>query len=349
MLHMMLFSFGFISIPRGTNNLLIDVEIAGESGLSYAENFPSEPGEQKIFPEMTPDTASETPSPSQDPTPDPTPPEDVPLQDVMPADDPQQEAPSPEEVPAIEEISPEDTKNDEKENHPEEEKPEPIQEEEKPEPVPAEEEKTEVAPEEEEKKPEPVPKKEKKPKPTPEKEKKPEMAPIKAEKVKSAEKRKKKKRKTIQAIVEKSIRDQSDKEFEKMLSGSMTDLKKVPKKGKSGRGHGTFGSGEGVSESDNELIMSQIYPHWAIASGVKNAESIIIEINIELRDSGEVILSSIEILDQERYKNDSTFRAAADSARRAILQASPLNIPKNKIDLLREITLRFNMKKALGR
>ncbi|MDR2794691.1 MAG: hypothetical protein LBB12_02860 [Holosporaceae bacterium] len=397
MMHTLLFSLGFITIPKGKNNLLVDVEISGESGLPDMENYPQKPAE---FTESMENPEQKfSPDPLLEPQTQPTeiPPEEIPLQNIMPADDPQLEEALREQIPSIEEIPPEDIKNYEEENSikeklpeqtpeeeklpepapeeeklpepapeeekkpepaPEEEKkPEPAPEEEKlPEPTPEEEKKPEPAPEEEkkpkptpekEKKPKPTPEKEKKPKPTPEKEKKPEPAPIKAKK--PVEKVKKKRRKTIKDIVEKSVRDQSDREFDKMLGNSMTDLQKSRSKGQTGRGAGSFGSDGGVNESDSELIMSQIYPHWAVASGVKNAESIIIEINVELRDNGEVILSSIEILDQERYMNDSTFRAAADSAKRAILLASPLNIPKNKIDLLREITLRFNMKKALRR
>lgn len=118
-------------------------------------------------------------------------------------------------------------------------------------------------------------------------------------------------------------------------------------RGEKGMGAGASGSGTALTESDYEIISRQIYPHWIVPSGVRDAEDIIIEIHIELGDSGEVIPSSIRILDQRRYINDQIFRAAADSARRAILEASPLNIPKEKLHLLRSITMQFDLKKAL--
>ena len=67
-----------------------------------------------------------------------------------------------------------------------------------------------------------------------------------------------------------------------------------------------------------------------------------------MRDNGEVVPSSVKILDEKRYATDYIFRAAADSARRAVLEASPLNVPKDKIEMFRDFTLRFNVKEALG-
>lgn len=119
-------------------------------------------------------------------------------------------------------------------------------------------------------------------------------------------------------------------------------------RGDSGNGVGAFGVGTALVESDYEIISSQIYPYWVVSSGVKDAENIIIEIHIELGDNGEVIPYSIKIIDEKRYATDQIFRAAVDSARRAILQASPLSIPKEKLEAFKSITLRFNLKEALS-
>ena len=113
----------------------------------------------------------------------------------------------------------------------------------------------------------------------------------------------------------------------------------------------SFGGGSGfgsVSAGEAESVSAQIYPHWAVPSGIKDAENFVIEIRVKLKDNGEVIPADIEILDKNRYANDYIFRAAADSARRAILEASPLTIPRDKIDLFREFIFRFNVKEALG-
>ncbi|MDR2268178.1 MAG: TonB C-terminal domain-containing protein, partial [Holosporaceae bacterium] len=159
-------------------------------------------------------------------------------------------------------------------------------------------------------------------------------------------KKKAKKRKKLQEFAKKAAEDKINKEFNKVLAKNMTSGSGL---GKKGRGRGAHGGGVDLNDSDKANIMAQIVPYWAVASGVKDAENMIIEINMELRSNGEVIPSSIKILDENRYRNDSIFRAAADSAKRAVLQASPLSIPRNKIALLQEVTLRFNMKEALGR
>lgn len=119
-------------------------------------------------------------------------------------------------------------------------------------------------------------------------------------------------------------------------------------RGEKGNGVGAFGVGTALVESDYEIISGQIYPYWVVPSGVKDAENIVIEIHVELGDNGEVIPSSIKILDEKKYIADQVFRAAADSARRAILQASPLSIPKEKLETFKSITLRFNLKEALA-
>ena len=169
--------------------------------------------------------------------------------------------------------------------------------------------------------------------------------------IKKAEKAKKKKdhRKKLRDLADREATRKNDADFEKMLDENSSGGKPNGSgRGKNGTGAGAFGTGNGITESDYEVVSSQIYPHWVVPSGVRDAENIIIEIRIELGDNGEVIPSSIKIVDEKKYATDHVFRAAADSARRAILQASPLSIPREKMDLFREITLRFNLKEALG-
>lgn len=97
---------------------------------------------------------------------------------------------------------------------------------------------------------------------------------------------------------------------------------------------------------DSEMISQQIYKYWAVPAGIKDAEKMIIEIEITLNDDGSVIPSQVTILDMARYNSDMVFKAAADSAKRAILQASPLKLPKNS--KFKKFVFKFNLKKALG-
>jgi hypothetical protein len=166
----------------------------------------------------------------------------------------------------------------------------------------------------------------------------------KAEKKKAKDKARKK----LLEIVNDTTKKKKDDAFDRMLNKSIQDMKKNIGKGKKGDGRGWSGSGPGLSEGDYEMISSQIYPHWVVPSGVRDAENIIIEIRVQIKDNGQVILSSIKILDEKRYAADYIFRAAADSAKRAILEASPLRIPRDKMELFRDFILRFNLKEALG-
>jgi hypothetical protein len=57
-------------------------------------------------------------------------------------------------------------------------------------------------------------------------------------------------------------------------------------------------------------------------------------------------VTNVRIVDQSRYASDAFFRAAADSAKRALLnpRCSPLKLPADKYDQWKSITLSFNPK-----
>ena len=120
--------------------------------------------------------------------------------------------------------------------------------------------------------------------------------------------------------------------------------------GRFGNGAGSYGNGFGVDGGDGDFLSAQIYPHWVVPAGVKNAENLNIELQMQIGDNGEVIASSLKVVDSARYASDSLFRAAADSAKRAVLAASPLQIPADKISIFKnnKIKVKFNVKEALG-
>ena len=55
-------------------------------------------------------------------------------------------------------------------------------------------------------------------------------------------------------------------------------------------------------------------------------------------------------MDQGRYNRDSFFRAAADSARRAVFHphCNPLALPLDKYDIWKTIIIRFNPREMFG-
>ena len=66
----------------------------------------------------------------------------------------------------------------------------------------------------------------------------------------------------------------------------------------------------------------------------------IINLKIFTNPDGSVV--NVEILDAAFYKKDPIYRAAADSARRAVKDCSPLPLPKNKYDLFKIFTFNFD-------
>lgn len=342
-LHLLLLAFGSVSMlwPRDGNMLLMDVEIAGEGEFIDATQAPHQPlpvEEKQIIEEKR---VIEKNIPEDKP-PAPQPPEEAPQDEKkIPVND--------------EQVDDKKQADDKKQLEPEEEEPVSKNEEKTgEEAIPKEEEKAKIdekvaSKKEEEKRAE----EEKRLKEEKAKKRKKRHKKAFMEAIKSAEKaeRKKRMRQKIQEIAKRGEeRRKSDDNFEKILASNRENITKsmASGKGKKGTGAGSYGFGTGLSESDYEMISSQIYPHWVVPSGVRDAENIIIEIQVELRDNGEVIPSNIKIVDEKRYATDYIFRAAADSARRAILEASPLNIPKEKMDIFRKFTLRFNLREALG-
>ena len=96
----------------------------------------------------------------------------------------------------------------------------------------------------------------------------------------------------------------------------------------------------GMSEID--AIRSQFVKCWSIPAGARNAHELKIVLDVRLRSNGSVI--SVELAkDKGRYYQDGFFRAAADSAMRAVQRCSPLkNLPANKYDTWKYIQFTFD-------
>lgn len=176
------------------------------------------------------------------------------------------------------------------------------------------------------------------------------------EAIKRIEKKNKAKKKRLAKIANaikknNEAKKKKDDSFTKMMRNEKNNWNRSSRNGSglgNGNGLGSYGDGMGFVDSDAAIISNQIIPHWVVAGGVKNAETLIIRIRIKVKDNGEVPASSIEILDKDRYNSDAVFKSAADSAKRAILKASPLRIPAEKMHLFRDFEISFNTDKALG-
>ena len=67
---------------------------------------------------------------------------------------------------------------------------------------------------------------------------------------------------------------------------------------------------------------------------------IIIPLRISANTDGTI--KSVRILDKSSYKKDKFYRAAADAARRAVLDSSPLPLPKGKEKQFQNFIFDFN-------
>jgi outer membrane biosynthesis protein TonB len=108
------------------------------------------------------------------------------------------------------------------------------------------------------------------------------------------------------------------------------------------KGSASNNPNEPISMTEMDMIRAQIIPNWQIPAGAKDAGNLIITIHIMLQPDGTV--TTAEVVDSLRYNTDSFFRAAADSAVRAVRRSSPLKMPPNKYDQLKDFKMRFNPK-----
>ena len=107
-------------------------------------------------------------------------------------------------------------------------------------------------------------------------------------------------------------------------------------------------TGETLQLGQMDALRYQLAKCWNIPSGAMNAEDLIVDVRIEVNPDRTV--KSAEIVDQARYNSDSFFRAAADSARRAVFNpmCTPLQLPEDKYDVWKDILIRFNPKDMFG-
>ena len=94
----------------------------------------------------------------------------------------------------------------------------------------------------------------------------------------------------------------------------------------------------GVSELDR--VRMHIASRWNPPPAAAGADKLKVDIFVRLEPDGEV--TDARIVDTKRYQRDQTYRAAANAALRAVLDASPLPLPREKYDQWREFIFGFD-------
>ncbi len=100
--------------------------------------------------------------------------------------------------------------------------------------------------------------------------------------------------------------------------------------------------GNTLSMSERDSVRRQIEPCWSVPAGARDAENLVVDIRLRLNSDGTVITA--ELVDSTRALRDPFFRAAAESALRAVLnpRCSPLRLPPKKYEEWKNMVLSFN-------
>ena len=94
-----------------------------------------------------------------------------------------------------------------------------------------------------------------------------------------------------------------------------------------------------ATATEIDILRNHVRQCWN-APYAANELNKIINLKIFTNPDGSVV--NVQIIDVAFYKKDPVYRAAADSARRAVRDCSPLPLPKNKYDLFKIFTFNFD-------
>ncbi|MDD9900007.1 MAG: energy transducer TonB [Alphaproteobacteria bacterium] len=100
--------------------------------------------------------------------------------------------------------------------------------------------------------------------------------------------------------------------------------------------------GARMTMSEEEALRRQLEKCWNVPFGAKDAENLQVEVFMVINTDR--TLRAARIVDQARYNKDSFFRAAADSAMRAVRNplCSPFELPPDKYDIWNTTIVTFD-------
>ncbi len=131
-------------------------------------------------------------------------------------------------------------------------------------------------------------------------------------------------------------KSKNEKLFEKQTAKALASLSR------------RYDTSRPLTISEIDLVRQQIAGCWNLPAGAKDAENLVIEIWVAMNPDGTVRQAKIQ--QQERMQSGSFFRAAAESALRAVLnkRCQPFKLPRQKYDRWKTMTLVFNPKEMFG-
>ncbi len=99
-----------------------------------------------------------------------------------------------------------------------------------------------------------------------------------------------------------------------------------------------------LSISEMDALRQQLSQCWSVMAGAADSEDLRVELDVVVNQDRTV--AQVEVVDQSKYNSNPTFRAAADSAMRAMRNpnCTPLNVPVDKYNQWHEMTIVFDPK-----
>lgn len=103
-----------------------------------------------------------------------------------------------------------------------------------------------------------------------------------------------------------------------------------------------------LTRSEYDALRRQLNSCWNFPAGARDSGTLIVEVRLEVNRDRTVRNS--QIVDTARMRRDPYYRAAAESALRAVNnpRCSPLRLPPNKYRVWRSITVTFDPRELLG-
>jgi hypothetical protein len=101
---------------------------------------------------------------------------------------------------------------------------------------------------------------------------------------------------------------------------------------------------DNLSMSEMDALRQQLSQCWNVMAGGVNAEDQVVELSVTVNEA--MTVEKAEVVDQSKYNSNAFFRAAADSAKRALRNplCTPLKLPPNKYSQWHQMTLVFDPK-----
>ena len=98
-----------------------------------------------------------------------------------------------------------------------------------------------------------------------------------------------------------------------------------------------------IAEPYNTIALSEFVQCWKIPAGSANDKAPKVSVDVALRPDGSLIDAALAPEQRGQYGSDTAFRAAADSAVRAVYKCNPIkHLPTEKYNSWKEMRLNFD-------